>query len=307
MVVRFANRANKAEDSRFYQADKQAADGVRSVKFGTLLAGRFPMTVRYALMNQGSETVEHELFSRAFAGVPGLTPIDAGVLGNPDCGMLIRKLTLEQGTALQTNLKAAGVETDVVPETALPALPEGKVIRFLECSPQILNIRDCLQRITAIGRQDLKLLAAGSIRIATFPRERKEVEVTRIEWVHGGHVVFPIVKHEIRVQRVEREAEQWVLRAEILVPVVNQRFIIEAENFNYRCLGSAMTHDLSTNFCLLIRELARSYSPPLLSRGVTSILGDPPEFAYYPNKDAFHNELVWLLWRATRVQGAVEK
>jgi hypothetical protein len=249
------------------------------------------MTVRYALMNQGSEAVERELFSRAFAGVPGLTPIDAGVLGNPDCGMLIRKLTLEQGSALQTNLKEAGVETEVVPETALPALPEGKVIRSLECSAEILNIRDCcLQRITAIGRQDLKLLAAGSIRIATFPRERKEVEVTRIEWIHVHPAgAFPIVKHETRVQLVQREAEQWVLRAEILVPVVNQRFIIEAENFSYHCLGSAMTHDLSTNFCLLIRELARSYSPPLLSRGVTSILADPPEFAYYPNKYSFHN------------------
>jgi len=46
MVVRFAIRANKAEDSRFFQADKQAADGVRSVKFGTLLAGLTRMAVR---------------------------------------------------------------------------------------------------------------------------------------------------------------------------------------------------------------------------------------------------------------------
>jgi hypothetical protein len=263
----------------------------------------FLMTVRYALMNQGPEPVEHELFSRAFAGVPGLTPIDASALGNPDCGMLIRKLTLEQGTALQTNLKAAGVETEVVPETALPALPEAKVIRSLECSPEILNLRDCLQRTTAIGRQDLKFLAAGSLRIATFPRERKEVEVTRIEFVHG----LPMVRREMRVQNVQREAEQWVLLAELFVPVANQRFIIEGENFDYRCLGPAMTHDLSTNFCLLIRELARTYSPPLLSRGVTSILADPPEFAYYSRKDTFHNELIWSLWHATRVQPAIEK
>jgi hypothetical protein len=267
----------------------------------------FPMTVRYALMNQRAEGVDHDLFSRAFAGVPGLTPLDASVLGNPDCGILIRKLTLEQGTSLKTNLKAAGIETEVVPENALPALPVGKVIRSLECSPGILNVRDCLQRTTGVGRQDVILLAAGSIRTATFPRERKEVEETRIEWVHGGHVIFPILKHETRVRHVQREAEKWLLRAEILAPVVNQRFIIEGENLDYRCLGSAMTDDLSSNFCLLVRELARSYSPPLLSRGVTSILADPPEFAYYPNKDAFHNELLWLLWRTTRVQPAAEK
>jgi hypothetical protein len=265
------------------------------------------MVVRYALMNLSPEPVEQDTFASAFRGVPGLTPMDANQVGNPGGGILVRNLTLDQATALQSNLKATGTETEVVPEMALPALPEGKVIRSLECSPEILNVRDCLQRITGIGRQDLRLLAAGSIRTATFPRERKEVEVTRVEWVHAGHVVFPVVKHETRVQTVQREAEQWVLRAEFLVPVVNQRFIIEAENFDYRCLGSAMTHDLSTNFCLLIRELARTYSPPLLSRGVTSILADPPEFAYYPNKDAFRNELIWSLWRATRVQPAVEK
>src|SRR5260221_143337 len=106
------------------------------------------MIVRYALMNQGPEAVEHDLFSRAFAGVPGLTPIDAGLLGNPDCGILIRKLTLEQGTALKTNLKAAGIETEVVPENVLPVLPAGKVIRSLEFSPEILNVRDCIQRTT---------------------------------------------------------------------------------------------------------------------------------------------------------------
>jgi len=221
--------------------------------------------------------------------------------------MLIRKLTLEQGTALKTNLKAAGVETEVVPETALPALPQGKVIRSLECSPDILNVRDCLQRITSIGRKDLKLLAAGSIRIATFPRERKEVEVTRVEWIHCGHAVMPIVKREIRVQHIEREAEQWVLRAEIFAPVVSQRFIIEGENFDYRCLDSAMTPDLATNFCLLMRELAEKYSPPFLSRGVTSIISDPPEFAYYPNKDSFHNELIWLLWRDAAQQSATTR
>jgi hypothetical protein len=255
------------------------------------------MTVRYALMNQGAEAVEHDLFSRAFAGVPGLTPIDASALGNRGCGILIRKLTLEQATTLKTNLKAAGIETEVVPENALPALPVGKVIRSLECSAEVLNVRDCLQRTIGLGRSDVKLLAAGSVRTATFPRELKEVEEIRIEWVHGLHGGLPMLKQETVVRHVQREAEQWLLRAEIFAPVVNQRFVIEGENFDYRCLGSAPTHDLATNFCLLMRELAGKYSPPLLSRGVTSIISEPPEFAYYPNKDSFHNELIWLLWR----------
>src|SRR5204863_7418169 len=108
------------------------------------------MVVRYALMNLSPEPVEQDTFARAFRGVPGLTPMDANQVGNPEIGMLVRNLTLDQATALQSNLKATGMETEVVPEMALPALPEGKVIRSLECSPEILNVRDCLQRITGI-------------------------------------------------------------------------------------------------------------------------------------------------------------
>lgn len=248
-------------------------------------------------MNEGTDAPDHDVFASAFRGVPGLTPIDANVVGRPDCGILIRNLTLEQGTVLQANLKAAGIETKVVSQTALPNLPNSKVIRSMEIAPDTLTVRDCLQHACKIGVHDLKLLAAGSVRLAAFARERKEIEETRIEWIHSYHAVIPIMKREIRVRHVEREAEQWAVRAEIFSPIVAQCFIIEGEDFDYSCLGPAMTDDVATNFCILMRELAAKYSPPLLSRGVTSIVADPPEFAYYPNKDAFRDELIWLLWR----------
>src|SRR5262249_33456548 len=125
--------------------------------------------------------------------------------------------------------------------------------------------------------------------------------------IHVFPLMIPVIQHETRVQYVPRESEEWVLRAEIFSPAVNQRFVIEGENFDYGCLGSAMTQDIATNFCLLIHELAGKFSPSLLSRGVRSILADPPDFAYYPNKDAFHNELIWLLWREVSKLSGNEK
>jgi hypothetical protein len=259
------------------------------------------MNGRYALMNRGLDALEHETFAGAFRGVPGLTPMDASLVGHPGCGMLVRNLTLEQATILQSNLKPAGTETEIVSEMALPVLPGGKVIRSLECATEVLTILDCLQHRTAIGRAELKLLAAGSVRMATFARQRKEQEVANAHMmhihIHPIPLMIPVMRYETRVQYVQRESEQWILRAEIISSTVDQRFIIEAENFNYSCSGSAMTCDLATNFCLLIRRLAETYSLPILSRGVSSILADPWEFAYYPNKDVFHNDLVWLLWR----------
>lgn len=252
-------------------------------------------------MNRGPGVPEHDTFARAFRGVPGLTPMDAKSIGNPECGMLVRNLVLEQATALQSNLKAAGTDAEIVAQTDLPVLPNGKVIRSLDCSAEVLTVSDCLQHETAIGRKDVKLLAAGSVRIATFARQRKEQEVVSTHMMHIHlhtiPILIPMMHRETRTQYTERESEQWVLRAEIISSTVNQRFILEAENFDYSCLGSAMTQDLATNFCFLMRELAGKYSPPVLSRGVSSILADPWEFAYYANKDSFHNDLVWLLWR----------
>jgi hypothetical protein len=264
------------------------------------------MIVRYALMNRNSEPVGQDTFAHAFRGVPGLTPVDAKVIGNPESGMLVRKLTLDQALALQANLKAVGSHTEVVPEIALPVLAESKIVRSLEFSAETLTLRDVMQQSTTIANQDFKLLAAGSVRTAAFSRRRIETQEVRAHTlhipIHAFPLMIPIVQHETRVQYIARESEEWVLRAEIMV--VNQRFVIEGENFDYGCLGSAMTQDTATNFCLLVHELAGKFSPPLISRGVRSILADPPDFAYYPNKDAFDNELLWLLWReATMLAG----
>src|SRR5262245_56337402 len=162
------------------------------------------MIVRYALMNRSTEPIEQETFARAFRGVPGLTPVDAKVIGNPECGMLVRKLDLNQAIALQTNLKAAGRETDVVPEMALPVLPDGKVIRCLECSADALTVHDSVQRSTIIAKQEIQLLAAGSVRTAAFSRRRIETQEVRAHTLHIPIHVFPlmipVIQHESRVQ-----------------------------------------------------------------------------------------------------------
>jgi hypothetical protein len=97
------------------------------------------MTARYALMKLCPEPVEQDAFARAFSGVPSLTPVDAQLVGH-DSGMLIRNVSLQQATALQSNLKAAGTEIEIVAEMALPVLPEAKSIRSLECSAGALTI-----------------------------------------------------------------------------------------------------------------------------------------------------------------------
>jgi hypothetical protein len=156
-----------------------------------------------------------------------------------------------------------------------------------------------MQRSTTIAKQDFKLLAAGSVRTAAFSRRRIETQEVRAHTlhipIHAFPLLIPIVQHETRVQYVPRESEEWVLRAEMMVG--DQRFVIEGENFDYGCLGSGMKQDIAANFCTLVHELAGKFSPTLVCRGVRSILADPPDFAYYTSKDAFHNELLWLLWR----------
>ncbi len=281
--------------------DNQSADADNFVHFGTLLADLRRMTARYALMSLSSDPMDQDTFARAFRGVPGLAPVDANLIGHPESGMPVRKLTLQQATALQSNLKGLGVTTEVVSETALPTLPEPKPIDSLEFSAETLILRDSLQRRTELGRGDLNLLAAGSVRVATFSRQRSEKQEFRAHMIHFSFhpvpLMIPVMRSETRVQYVARESDEWVLRAEIISLVSNQRFVIEGRNFDYGCLGSAMTQELATNFCLLIRELAGKCSTSVMSRGLGSILADPPEFVYYSNKDAFQNELVWLLWR----------
>ena len=249
-----------------------------------------------ALLQKTPEAPSAEQLKAAYHGVPGVPAADADRLCHNMFGILARNLRSDQASALQAGLKAQGIESVVIEESALPRLPPAKTVRRMEFTPEALMVYDPLGRAFPVQWEHLMVIAAGNTQEATFQRVRSEREETRTKFVHG---MIPVPVREIKVSYNSQVSTSKVLRGEIILARAAGRFTIEAENFNYSaCLGNRARRDIPADFSLFMRELARHAPHAALGRGAASVMAEPPTFVAYPRHKFLEEELVWMLWRA---------
>jgi hypothetical protein len=262
------------------------------------------MNEHFAVVQTTLEPLDLEKMSRAFRGIPGFAPYDAGTVCSEGDGILCRGFSANQAAALQANLQAEGVAVEVVDEAQLPVLPPAKLIRRVEIKPETIFIEDLVRGMIPVPCDQIRLIAAGSVQLTSFPRTRTEWEEVRTEHIntHLG-ISIPIQVRETKFDYSSKESVDWFLRAEILLADGSLRYCIEAERFNFSSLGDGVTRDLAGNFCLLVRGLAAHAPHALLNQGAAAIVSDPCEFTYYPRKGVFLDEITWMLWQAEQPGG----
>jgi hypothetical protein len=263
----------------------------------------------FAIATRTFEPVDREVLAEVLRGVPGLTPADASTLCGEGCGFLARHLTAEQAAAFHANLQSVGVAAELVAESDIPTLPGRRLIRRAEFTPEALLVDDALGRMTPVVWTDIAILAAGSVRETVFTSTEVDYAFVN-ETVTGLFALGSLVcglssTAEVTTEKgvgsdVERdfkESAEWSLRAELLLADGTTRLSIAAEKFSFAGLKELLGQDLATDFCLLVRELAKHAPQATLNQGVQRIVAEPAEFAYYETRKAFQDETTWLLWR----------
>ena len=248
----------------------------------------------YTVLQKSAESPTVEQLKRAFGGVPGLLAPDAGKHCKETFGIIVRGFAEARAAALQAGLNAEGIETEVIDDSQLPALPAIKLVRRLECVPEALMIFDPYGRKFSVEWAHVGIIAAGNVRQATFRRERTEKEEVKIKVVHG---LIPITERKVTVAYNTREAAATVNRAEIVLTRGVAQYSIEAEGFNYTYLGERVTQDVTANFLMLLRDLAKYGPRAALNRGASANLAEPSAFVTYPHKNSLQEEIQWLLWK----------
>jgi hypothetical protein len=77
----------------------------------------------YAVLQTTLEPPPREKLRAALLAVPGMVAYDVEIVLKDAFGILLREQPLEKAAILQRGLAAAGIETELVPEQSLPALP----------------------------------------------------------------------------------------------------------------------------------------------------------------------------------------
>jgi len=242
----------------------------------------------YAVLQTDLTKPTFEQMARAFPKVPGLTAADARILGNDAFGILVKDFSEPQAHALQAALRAEAVETEVVEQSLLPALPPTHFVHQLECKPEHLLIYDPLGKSFALEWRYVAFIAAGAVLLTEFVRERREPK-TRVT---TGRYQTPVY-----FDWDTKEKRQFHCVAEIIITGATLRYSLSADKFNFSILGERNMNNIVANFALLVRDLVQFSANAALNRGAAALQEDATKIFSYPSKNAFFEEIVWSLWQ----------
>lgn len=244
----------------------------------------------YAVLQTDLSLPTIEQLQRATRLVPGLTPYDASILGHDAFGILVKNFSAQQAAALQGALRVEGVETEIVDQSLLPALPQTHFVHRLDGTAEHLLIHDPLGKTFALDWRHILCVAAGAVNVTEFVRHQKPRQQTR--YTAGG-----LPRSDTEYETVPREEQNCRLLAEFFITGAALRYSFSADKFNFAGLGARLTRNPAENFALLVREMIRCAPHAALSRGAQAIRDGTTEHFSYPTKNAFQEEIVWMLWQ----------
>lgn len=246
------------------------------------------------LMQRDLDVPDVERLTRAFRVLPELTGLDAQTAANDAYGILLRGLDSEKAGRLQAALREAGIETEIAPESTLPTLTPGRMVRRIELTAEHLTIHDPMGRVVPVAWDQLALIASGNVRV----RETRKLRATLEEPPsHAAGIAYDTLS-DAHTKPVENEH----LALELFLTDGTSRFTFAMDEFAFDCLAGRLSHDRTHNFMFLIQELEKNTPFASLNRGAFVACQRPPQLFTYPSRPAFNEELIWMLWRMDQLR-----
>lgn len=261
------------------------------------------MRVNYAVLQKTLDIPPVEKIEEALLSIEGFSRIDAHTFANDAYGILVKNISAEQAHSFSQALYGQGIETDVVAQTELPALPQTKFVHRLDCTSEGLLIYDPLGRHFPLPWQHVMLVAAGCVRLTDFRRVEAEIPDREgrnlFEKFHPrrqtlADQIFDPPTRRTESKTVEEQNNHLLL--EIIVSGAVMRYSARAGKFRFGYLGERLTKSLPKNYALLVQDIAAFAPHAMLNRGAFFLKQDENLFPY-PSKNAFFEEITWLLWR----------
>lgn len=220
----------------------------------------------YALMQTTMEAPPVEALRKAFLTSTALSAADAVFVADDAYGILARDLQGEDAQNIAASLAADGVNVELVAEGDLPRLPEPAVFVGFQFHDHCLRLLNALEEPTDVPYPGIRLVALGYDR-----------QAVRIELVFGDATL---------------------------------RYHSTLEHLAFRHEPSMQGRSPGENLILLLEGLRSRVPKAVLNRGAHNVVDGPrvehvEDFIAYPRTSAFFEEMVWLLWKMRRDEGAL--
>ena len=259
--------------------------------------------VPFALIQQRLEFPDVAAVARALEGVGEWHPVDAAHLVADAFGILLRNLEEIPGRQLETAMRREGIGVDLVDERDLPVPPVSKKLRRAEVRPEAFVAFDPYDREILVSWERVELVCAGAVRMTRFRPVTRNRDRDPSIW--GEESSLPLeasiaLRHESRDVSItlRQEKREWCWLADLLVAGRTLRFSFVSGEFVPSELEGPRIHNPDDRFRAFLRRLLVHVPHAILNRGAFAVREDDPDAApRYPTRNAYQEEMVWLMRR----------
>ncbi|MBN9694102.1 MAG: hypothetical protein J0M24_28005 [Verrucomicrobia bacterium] len=278
----------------------------------------------YALMQSRLEIPDREALRRAFRCGAGLTPMDAPHVARDAFGILLKNLTHEDAVTLYQALAREGIETELVDQADLPPLPDWKWVRRVGLRETGLVICDPLGRELEIPWENLALISAGLVWDSEFVKTSRPASggadleddfsglfAARALNAFGGvgPLGMPLRGPGIPLSSIPetttQERQVWRWGADLFLKNVPLRFILRPDPLEIIQPEPITIADPTIRFLELIRSLSQHTPMALTNRVVYALREGHSDTLRYPSRNAYQEEMIWILWRLRQAGAAI--
>jgi len=248
-------------------------------------------TRQYAVLQKDIRLPVADQMRRAFRSFSNLTDADAVRLAANAQGILLRHLGADEARAFHRALLAEGVAAAMVAERDLELLPASKSLHRLSLTEPALEVYDLLGRAKPIPWGDIALVAAGSVRHVEISVIHNDRTTARLHPAFGG---WPEKTTE-SIRKVESDSQ---LILELVLAGGAARYELDAAQFPFKYAVDRPELSMPEKFIWLVREIGNRATRAILNRGASDVRNGVQLVRGYPSRQAFTDEVIWLLWNA---------
>lgn len=218
--------------------------------------------------------------------VPAIARADAGGLLRDWFGIVASGLSIQDAHSFQTNLRKVGCETDLVPDSEIPALHSDFRCHIIDLDAETITLTTAMNRRQQRNRSELVFAAAGVVERAR--RETNYELQTEVRYTRNGAYHVPVQK------RVSNTVEKDHFRIDLFFSFAPHRISLEMDSdsvitYGGRALRLKNTAELTVLMCDL-----QSLLPPDRQNLALRTLSTKP---IYPSLHGYEEEIRWMFYR----------
>lgn len=218
--------------------------------------------------------------------VPGIARADSGGILSDWFGIVTYGLSIQDAHAFQTGLRTLGCETDIIPDSDIPALHSDFRCHIIDLDPENITLTTAMNRRQQRNRSELVFAAAGVVERA---RQESDYELqTEVRYIEGGAYTVNVPK------RVSKTVEKDYFRIDLFFSSAPHRVSLEMDKDSVITYGSRPIRLKNrTELTVLMCDLQTLLPPDRQNLALRKLSTEP----LYPSLHGYEEEIRWMFYR----------